>query len=359
MRNRNSYVSLFIAIVLLSVLLITCAKEYSYEGRPPADFTIEGSPLTCTPVSIFGPYTTGNPLDSTNYATVAADVTSAGKYNIVTNTADGISFSASGTFADTGRQVVYLKANGTPDNEGNFTITIPGVNGCSFNLIVKKKAPASYVLSGYPFDCSKPSVRGNFIQYNQLTDENKIVLNVDVINPGTYTIKTDTATGINFSATGYFSTTGNQTVELSGAGTPDNAGLFYFDVHADSSQCSFSIPIVPKPILGVYVLEYGQDTVCTQYSLMGNYVSGIPLNNTNTLSFKVYVTDLGNYSIYTKRNDGIIFGTSGTFSQTGEQTVVLTGSGVPTSTGTFIFTPEIVGPSPRGGNFCDLTLLVQ
>ncbi len=356
---RKSFLILSIGILLLSVLLVTCIKEYSYEGGPSAEFTIAGAPSTCSPVSIFGPYVTGNALDSTSYATVIADVTLAGKYTISTNIADGIVFSASGTFTDTGRQIVYLKANGTPVEDGSFNITIPGESGCSFNLVVGKNAPASYILSGYPYDCSNPDVQGNHTQYILLTNKEKIELNVDVINPGTYTIKTDTAAGIYFSAAGYFSATGNQTVTLSGAGTPNEAGLFYFDVHADSSQCNFSIPVTATFPLAVYVLEYGPDTVCSQYSINGNYVSGVPLNNTNTVSFKVYVTDVGNYSIYTKKNNGIMFGTSGEFSQTGEQTIVLTGSGVPTATGTFIFTPEIVGPSPRGGNFCYLTLRVQ
>ncbi len=54
-------------------------KNYSYEGGPFAEFTIEGSPSTCSPVNISGSYVTGNALDSTNYATVIADVTLAGE----------------------------------------------------------------------------------------------------------------------------------------------------------------------------------------------------------------------------------------------------------------------------------------
>src|ERR1043165_565350 len=142
---RKGFLILSIGIVLLSVLLVTCIKEYSYEGGPSAEFTIEGTPSTCSPVSIFGSYVTGNVLDSTNYATVIADVTVAGNYIISTNNADGIAFSASGTFTDTGQQVVHLKANGTPIEDGSFTISIPGASGCSFKLVVGKKAPASYI----------------------------------------------------------------------------------------------------------------------------------------------------------------------------------------------------------------------
>ncbi|MGN6800494.1 MAG: hypothetical protein ACTHJN_01240, partial [Ginsengibacter sp.] len=322
---RFRYAIFFITLLLPLVLLITCVKEYSYEGGPLAEFTIKGAPTTCNPVSISGAFIKGNLLDSTDFATVTADVSFAGKYYITTNSADGVSFSGFGTFSDTGTHVVFLKASGTPVDTGKFNISIPGINGCSFNLFVKDKAPGSYVLSGSPIDCSKPIIKGNFIQYQQLTDENKVVLNVDVAKPGTYNIQTDTSAGIYFSAFGYFSSTGNQAVTLIASGNPDKAGLSYFNVHADSSQCSFSVPVVPQPTLGVYVLEYGEDTVCQQYDLKGNYEAGISLNSRNTLSFKVYVTDLGNYSIYTRKNDGVIFGTSGTFSQLGEQTVVLNG----------------------------------
>ena len=356
---RRDFLVVSIGIVLLSALIITCKKEYSYEGGPSAEYSIEGAPSTCSPVSIFGSYVTGIALDSTNYAIITADVTLPGKYFISTNTADGIAFSASGTFADTGKHVVYLTTNGIPLEDGNYSIIVSGGSSCNFNLAVKKKAPASYVLSGYPVDCSNPDVQGDFTQYKQLTGKNKVVVNVNVISPGTYTIKTNTADGINFSDSGYFSTTGNQTVTLSGSGTPDDGGLFYFDVNADSSQCSFPVPVTPTFPLGVYVLENNQDTACFQYNVNGNYVSGVPLNNTNTVSFKVYVTDVGKYSIYTKRINGIMFGTSGEFSQIGEQTIILTGSGVPSGAGTFVFSPAIVGPSPRGGNLCNFSLPVQ
>jgi len=55
----------------------------------------------------------------------------------------------------------------------------------------------------------------------------------------------------------------------------------------------------------------------------------------------------------------MIFGISGTFSQIGEQTIIMNGSGTPITSGSFIFTPRIIGPSPKGGNFCNLTVRVQ
>lgn len=109
----------------------------------------------------------------------------------------------------------------------------------------------------------------------------------------------------------------------------------------------------------VYVLEFPYDTICQAHIIYGKYVSGVQLNNTNTVSFSVFATVVGNYSIYTNKVNGIVFGTSGKFSELGEQTVVLTGSGVPSAAGTYSFSPAIIGPAPLGGNFCNFYVKVQ
>ena len=343
----------------MTVLLTMCKKEYSYEGGPPAVFSIEGSPLVCSPIAVMGSYLTGHPLDTSNYAIVTADVSDTGTYNIYTNNPDGIQFSAFGKFTETGKQNIHLKAIGTPADAGNLNFVIPGTNGCNFDLVVKDKGPASYFLSGSPTDCSKPVVQGELIKKTKPTDRDYVVVNVNVFSPGPYKIKTNSVADISYAASGYFSKSGPQTVTLPCTGTPSESGLFYFNVFADSSQCRFSVPVSPEFQQAIYVEEYDQDTICLQYAINGNYTPGVPMNNSNTISFKVYATDVGNYTIYTKESNGIIFGTTGTFTQKGEQTVVLTGSGTPLSSGDFIFTPMIIGPSPRGGDFCHLSLHVQ
>lgn len=347
-----------IALLLAAMLLIKCAKEYSYEGGLSAQYAIAGSPTECAPAILSGNYVAGVATDTSNYLQVTAAVTLRGFYNISTKPVDGISFSATGNFTDTGKQVIKLASTGIPDYSGSFIVKIPGNNGCYMTLQINNKAASSYVLSGNPGDCSTPVIHGRFIQDKLVSVDDTVVLGVKVVTPGTYRIKTDTANGVSFSALGYFFKTGNQTVTLTGTGTPDQPGRFYFNVHADSAECNFSISV--KPIFpAVYVLEYGYDTVCQYDTARGSYVSGVQLNATNTLTFSVYATAVGNYSVYTDKVNGMVFGTSGKFSLLGEQRMVLTGSGMPSAPGTFIFRPFIIGPSPLGGNFCNFSVKVQ
>lgn len=346
---------------MIIMLLATCAKEYSYEGGPMAGYTLEGSPSQCVPAIVAGEYYQDIPTTTSNSVQVTVDVTIPGKYYIYTTTIDGINFSASGTFTDAGTQVVTLSSTGTPAVDGSFEIKIPGNNGCYFNLIVKKQAPASYTLSGYPNDCSNPDIKGTYISAKDLGSDNTITLSVDIVSQGNYTIKTDTVDGVSFSDSGYFSAAGHQTITLKGRGKPDSPGLIFFNTYADSSQCGFSVPVEPAEPVATYVLVsgFGNPNPCTPKVIQGTYVSGTTLNATDNVTIGVYVTYAGNYSISTHNSNGIVFSSTGTFTTTGDQTVVLYASGKPLVPGNFSFAPHIIGPAPLGGNECGFDIDVQ
>ena len=293
---------------------------------------------------------------------VTVQVTTAGNYTIFTLPTDGISFSASGNFATTGTQVVTLQCSGTPDSDGWFTIKIPGTNGCYFTLNVLKKAPASYSLTGYPDDCSNPTIAGTFSAGTKVDATNSITIGVIVNTPGEYTIRTDTINGISFSATGHFSTAGPQTVVLSVDGTPGDPGLLFFKVKAASSQCSFILPVECAEPLATYVLQSGigaGNLLCTPQSIQGTYIAGVALNNTNTITITPFATLPGNYAISTGKINGMVFSAFGNFPTAGQYSVPLKGSGTPISSGTFTYTPLIIGPSPIGGSSCDVIISVQ
>jgi uncharacterized protein (TIGR02145 family) len=65
----------------------------------------------------------GTSAPSTATITLVANVTTAGTYNIFTNTVNGVTFSASGTFGGTGNQTVTLTPTGTPTLAGNYKWT--------------------------------------------------------------------------------------------------------------------------------------------------------------------------------------------------------------------------------------------
>lgn len=363
MKNLLVSFSTAICMLLLTLCIITCRKEYSYEGSPPAGFSLVGTPGECTNFSVAGSYFTGVPADSNNTVTVTANVTATGSYAIITNTINGISFSASGAFADTGYQTVVLHCAGTPALTGIYDLAIAGDSGCTFSVEVINKPPAEYLLSGSPNNCENPVLNGDYVAGQDLSAENSVVINVSVITAGDYIITTDTINGISFSDTGTFTATGDQQVILAGKGKPSAPGFLYFHLTAGNSQCTFRLTVISAAPWATYVLESGtgpnNSVVCTPQSIQGAYTAGIPLNSSNTITVTAYVTIPGNYTISTDSFNGIIFSASGNFATEGRQSVVMYGSGTPASPGTFTFVPQIVGPSPIGGASCGVDVPVK
>lgn len=76
-------------------------------------------------------------------------------------------------------------------------------------------------------------------------------------------------------------------------------------------------------------------TGCADVSLEGNYNTGVALSSGNKATIQVNVTRVGTWNISTETINGIKFSGSGTFSATGAQTIILSGTGTPTQTGSF------------------------
>jgi hypothetical protein len=361
MKKFLLFFALFFSSVFIILLISTCTKEYSYEGGPLAAYTLVGEPDECANVIIHGNYATDIPLDSSNYVQVTAHVTLSGNYTISTNTVDGITFSASGNFPDTGFYDVTLKATGTPGAEGIYQLQIVGNSACFFSIEVDAKPMADYVLSGSLTDCENPDIKGNYTQGLVLSGSNTVTLNVEVFATGDYIITTDTASGIYFSASGTFTATGKQQVTLQGTGTPDAPGLIYFNVTGGNSQCAFKIPIQNSSPVATYVLEsgFGNTSPCSIISSSGIYTAGVPLTADNSITISAYVTVLGNFTVSTDSANGMIFKYTGQFTTTGKQPVTLYGSGTPNSSGVYSFRSQIIGPAIIGGEACGFTITVQ
>jgi hypothetical protein len=80
---------------------------------------------------------------------------------------------------------------------------------------------------------------------------------------------------------------------------------------------------------------------CTDPVLSGNYFLGTTLSSSNTVQLQVNVTNPGRFSFQTDSRSGFRFSATGSFPDTGVQTVTLTASGRPDSLGNFLFTPAL------------------
>ena len=327
-----------------------------------AVYTLEGAGGACTGAVLSGTYYQGVKLEAGNTVQLRVNVTTIGTYALTTNFADGISFSATGTFTTTGEQNITLAGIGTPGSTGSFVFTPPVGAGCTFTVNVTKAPPpmAAFTLQGAPGSCTNAIINGSYNPGATLVSSNNIVIYANVTSPGDYSIKTDTVDGITFSASGKFTSTGNQIVTLLGSGTPELARNLSFTPSSGTSGCAFQLSVINNGPLATYVLEsgFGNPSPCI-YTVSGTYSSNTPLTNANTVSVRVTATVAGNFTIATDPVNGMTFSYSGTFTTTGAQDVLLVGSGTPVSSGSYTLVPQIVGPHPIGGEACGIDIEVQ
>lgn len=96
----------------------TCSISVAITAQPVA-YT-----MNCASITTAGNYVPQVPMTASNTMTVPVTVTYVGAYTISTDTVNGVSFSASGTFATTGAQNVVLTATGIPTAGGVFSFTV-------------------------------------------------------------------------------------------------------------------------------------------------------------------------------------------------------------------------------------------
>lgn len=324
---------LFLFLLLgLCAGMISCQKELSYEvSKIPSQGTLQkdGSG-DCLPKTVVGTYEEGVGLSGTaNYLEVEVNVLTAGSYVIASDTVNGIFFRATGIFTTTGLQTIKLPGSGTPFAAGihNFVVSY-GTSQCVVAVTTLPPGggvPAEMTLDGAPGNCIDYVLNGSYITGTALNSSNQVVIKVNVTTAGTYNISTPVSNGITFAGAGTVSTTGPQTITLTGSGTPLITGATNIPVTVGASSCSFEVNITGP---AVYTINCGSAVVS------GTYVSGEELDNSHDVEITVNVTTPGGYNI-TGTINGMTFSATGNFSNTGNQPVTLSASGIPTAAGDF------------------------
>jgi hypothetical protein len=207
---------------------------------------------------------------------------------------------------------------------------------------------AVYSFVGAGGACTSSLVHGSYVPSLALNSSNTVQLQVNVSLIGTYSINTNSADGIAFTASGKFTVLGVQTINLIGKGKPVAAGNFLFQTPG-ASGCTFNINVAQK--LAQYTLE-GAPGVCSAFVVNGMYVAGTTLTAGYTVSVKVDVATPAAYSISTDTLDGIYFSAAGNFTNTGIQTIELQGFGTPTIPDALNFTTN------TGFSACTFSLVV-
>ena len=320
----------------------------------PSVFTFLLSQSQCYG-SFAGSYYAGVLLNASNKLLTEVNVSVPGSYNIITNTADGISFSASGVFTVTGQQAVYLIGTGTPATTGSFifSTSAAGISGCDISLVVVNVPPAQAVFDlGGPGAGTNTVISGSYLVGFPLTSANTVTLTANVAAPGIYSINTNVyLNGMFFKDSGMFVNTGNQSVVLKGFGTPQNAWTQPFSVVASNGTqgCNFSVASNNTSDVANYTFE-GAPGLCPSPIITGTFFTDTTLTS-QRVGLTVNVTSPGSYSIITNQGNGFSFTGSGIFPVIGLTTVFLNAVGTPVAPGTNNFIPQAQGITTSGCEF--------
>lgn len=119
-------------------------------SAPTSSGVLGDSVGNCKPVTVNGTYIQGVTLTSINTVQVQATVTVPGTYQIFTDPVNGVSFSATGTFASAGVKNVILNGSGLPAFGGNQTFVLHfGTSQCSF--VINFQSGTTLLNDYYPF----------------------------------------------------------------------------------------------------------------------------------------------------------------------------------------------------------------
>ena len=187
-------------------------------------------------------------------------------------------------------------------------------------------------------DCLPSTVNGIYKADSVLNNTNFIDVQVDISNPGTYSISSDTINGYSFSGTGTLGLNGLNTVRLYAAGKPILAGTNSFTISFDNSTCVVDVTVISASTgAAVFTLE-GAPGTCSGAIVNGTYTAGTSLAIDNTVTITVNVSVPGTYLLNTVAGNGMLFSSTGVFPTAGIQSVTLNGTGMPLNDGTINLT---------------------
>ncbi len=331
-----------LALLPLAALILfnACQKETSFEaGNNPSEGSLQADGSgDCLPKTVTGVYVQGDALSgANNQILVDIDVTKTGSYTVYTDTVNGVHFRVTGIFSGLGLTTVSLRGTGTPFSSGTFNFVVQYQGQiCSVPITFLPTGaggPATFTFNSASGNCANAVVNGSYAIGQALNSTNTVDLEINVTAVGTYNITT-TLNGMTFMGSGVFPTTGIQIVTLNGTGTPTSGGSSVFPVTAGASTCNFTVTIGSA---GAGTLA-GSPGACAPITVNGTYTVGAALAAGNTVEVQVDVTAVGTYAISTNTVAGFSFAGSGTFAATGNQTIILTGTGSPNAAGTQSFT---------------------
>lgn len=257
--------------------------------------------------------------------TITMDVTTAGSYDIKA-ISNGVTYSASGVFTGINYQTVVLTATGTPIADGTTQFSLNITPTCSFYRTVNgATSNGTAVVASY--SCAT-NTAGTLMAGTGVSGVTQTIT-ANVTRVGTYSISTIN-NGVTFSGSGTFTGTGNQNIVLTATGNPVTTGATPFTLNT-TPNCSFNRTVNHPSTNGTGVVSSYTSVSSAGTLTVGTGVTGV------TQTITANVTTPGTYTISCLTN-GIVYLGIGTFTGTGNQNIVLSANGTPSTAETSTFT---------------------
>jgi hypothetical protein len=154
-----------IAITLsyvFSTLLVLAACKKDRHQPATARGSLYNDAGECIPSIVHGNWFNGSTLDpDSNYVELHVVVTRTGSYDITTDKLDGVTFSASGSFTDTGLNIVKLQPAGAFTNDGAITFPVRFDSTiCQFSINIQDSSTAALPNNGFQVTIEGHTYRG-------------------------------------------------------------------------------------------------------------------------------------------------------------------------------------------------------
>ena len=259
-----------------------------------------------------------------------AEVTKLGTYNI-SKTINGVTVSGNGTFTTLGPNYINLKLTGTPATLGTYTFSINTSVSPSWTFkTVNESTGGTALVTSWSFPSS-------YIYFYPNVDASGVTTTItaNVSRIGTYNISIPNFNDVFLTATGTFTTLGNQTITLRASGIPFDRSWHRFIFAYGGSNSAI--------INSSFYFEESNGTSIINNIRLGSSSGYLEVNkvaNKVTQEIKVNVTQIGSYLISAVSN-GVTFNATGDFTSIGEKIITLTASGTPTAEGNTRFTLNV------------------
>lgn len=288
----RKYFFLVSKVLIGSVLFFgtSCQKDYSNEGgglRSLALGSLLDSLGDCSNISIHGSYKAAITFTDDNYIAAEVNITTAGSYNIYTDTVNGYYFKGSGNAVGIGKQSIKLVAYGKAayDSSAQFYLHF-NTEVCHFTIL---PGTAIFNLSQ---NCGASIVNGNYKTGIPLNAGDTVNIMVNVTSTGPYTIETPVENGISFSAKGTLTNIGSEVITLKGNGTPLAEGNTSIPLNIGGASCSFTIPVSNTTINYPLFWKFTVDSTIHQQGILDSGRLSVTVNTnypTNTVyAMQVY-----------------------------------------------------------------------